>query len=205
MDWVGFGCALLVVCFTARQWLWYRHNSLLPGPPGAFGLLGHIVDILALPKVPGLGQQDLLVWWAKLMTQFPDSGFFRLNFFTWTPLCHTVLVVFDPAVINELLSRKSHHQYVKGNNYRLSKPLVGNGLLSTHGDVWHRQRSVADQGFKLTTLEATAAATEKTVAELVQRWERTRKVSGSDFLEVDISIETLKLTLDVLGRGAWSL
>jgi cytochrome P450 len=205
-------CAFLAVCFFIRfvwlQWSWYKVNKLLPGPPRLPGLaslfLGHICDILALPKVENTEEHDLLLWWRELMSQFVEYGFFRVNFFPWTPLRHTVLVVFDPDTVNEMLSRKTHNSFVKGFNYQLSKPLIGGGLLSSHGGVWHRQRSITERGFRLSTLESTASVSEQIVSALIKRWDRMRKGSGEDFIEIDASKEALKLTMDVLGRVGFS-
>jgi cytochrome P450 len=61
------------------------------------------------------------------------------------------LVVNDPDAIHHVLVRNAAN-YPKSRTYRLFKPLLGDGLLTSEGDHWRRQRKLIQPAFHRQTL-----------------------------------------------------
>ena len=60
---------------------------------------------------------------------------------------HTFFVVTDPALIEEVLVTKQKHFHKDGFLKHHANALFGNGLLSSDGDFWLRQRRMAQPAF----------------------------------------------------------
>ena len=60
---------------------------------------------------------------------------------------HTFFVVTDPALIAEVLVTKQKHFHKDGYLKHHARTLFGNGLLSSDGDFWLRQRRMAQPAF----------------------------------------------------------
>ncbi len=60
---------------------------------------------------------------------------------------HTFFVVTDPALIEEVLVTKQKHFHKDGFLKHHASALFGNGLLSSDGDFWLRQRRMAQPAF----------------------------------------------------------
>ena len=60
---------------------------------------------------------------------------------------HTFFVVTDPALIEEVLVTKQKHFHKDGFLKHHARALFGNGLLSSDGDFWLRQRRMAQPAF----------------------------------------------------------
>jgi cytochrome P450 len=52
------------------------------------------------------------------------------------------IVISHPALVEEVLVTQ-HRSYIKGSSHRLTRSLLGNGLLSSEGEAWRRQRRLA--------------------------------------------------------------
>lgn len=113
-------------------------------------------------------------------------------------VARAILIPKDILLVRELLSTKMLPYLVKGRAYDVAKPLIGEGVLSSSGPQWARQRAVLDHGFVPSILQMQYAAIGRTVDELVAKLERR---NGED---VEVVEEMLKTTLDVLGRVAFS-
>lgn len=73
---------------------------------------------------------------------------------------------------------------------------LGNGLLTTTGDFWRRQRRIAQPAFHRARIAGFAATMASAADELVARWEA---IAGRDE-PVDLVPELLRVTLQILGR-----
>ena len=100
-------------------------------------------------------------------------GCFRLwafhpLFFAAKVLC----VLHDPALVRELLSRKQYECWKKGSSYQLAAPLIGRQALlaAPDGALWHRQRRLANAGFRLAVLRQTDANVAHYASRLALRW-----------------------------------
>lgn len=91
-----------------------------------------------------------------------------------------VVVVFGPEKVKEILSAKSMPSLTKGFAYKVSHGLIGDGVLSTSGDVWHTQRKIAEKGFTDEIMDIAMPKVVQTVGELIERWTATRGEVVSD-------------------------
>lgn len=186
---------------------WYMRVSALPGPKPT-GLLsrlfGNACNLLTLKKdinMPTSGQDkleaDVMNYFAENMQQHLSDGFFAMHM--W-PLKKGMVMVFEPSVIKYILSLKGHQQFKKGHIYSIAEALVGKGVMSTDGPVWHKQRKLVEKGFRLKTLELAVDATQHTMRDLYPLWDKACEANSS----VDVLGDMLKVTMDVLGHVAFS-
>ncbi len=108
-------------------------------------------------------------------------------------------VVSDPPAIKHVLLDNAAN-YPKGRQQQIRlRPALGNGLLTAEGASWRFQRRTASPMFQHKRLmsfsEPMIAATE----EMLARWQQ--KGEGA---EVDVSIEMMRLTYDIISRTVFS-
>jgi cytochrome P450 len=80
--------------------------------------------------------------------------------------------------------------------YVQMKPLVGDGLLVSEGDVWRRQRQLLQPPFQPQHLDALTRPMMDAVAALLERWE----ISAAAGEPVEIVAEMTHLTRAIIGR-----
>ncbi|MEO7109636.1 MAG: cytochrome P450 [Polyangiaceae bacterium] len=105
------------------------------------------------------------------------------------------VVVEDPVAIKHVLLDNVKN-YVKSRNYSGIKLLLGNGLLTSEGDFWRRQRKLSQPAFHRDRMngfvESMALATDAAIV----RWNEMGK--GRSF-EVDVHEEMTRLTFHIVG------
>lgn len=83
--------------------------------------------------------------------------------------------------------------YVKGPEYELLKPSIGQGLVASSGPLWRRQRSLIQPLFAKRHLEPFAVHMVAAGQHMLDGWEGRS--------ELDVSREMMALALDVVGRA----
>ncbi|HSH12514.1 MAG TPA: cytochrome P450, partial [Desulfurivibrionaceae bacterium] len=105
-----------------------------------------------------------------------------------------------------LVSHPDHIQHVLRDNYRnyrkgyLNEPLVpllGQGLLTSEGDAWLRQRRLIQPSFHRHRLAAFAGLMRQAAEGLIERW----RALPSEGWPIDIVAEMSRLTLDIVGQA----
>src|SRR5215213_8836315 len=144
-----------------------------PGPWG-FWPVGHVVQF----------RRDPLALLTRLAREYGDVARF-------TAATQTVYLLNHPDYIKDVLV--THHaRFKKGRALQRAKRLLGEGLLTSEGDFWRRQRRLAQPAFHRQRVGAYAetmvAYAEKTSA----RWR--------DGETLDVSSEMTRLTLAVVGK-----
>lgn len=109
-----------------------------------------------------------------------------------------IIVPKDIEIIRQLLSTRMLPHLKKGRAYTVTKPLIGEGVLSSSGPKWAEQRKVLDHGFVPRILGSQFDHIVETVDEL------SEKLLGKAGEDVEVLEEMLKTTLDVLGRVGFS-
>jgi cytochrome P450 len=99
-----------------------------PGPPGRF-LIGHLHHMRA----------DALGFLTECARQYGDFVPFRL-------LHRPCVLVSHPRLIDEVLVARAR-DFTKHFALRLNPRAMGNGLLTSEGDFWRRQRRMAAPAF----------------------------------------------------------
>ena len=108
-----------------------------------------------------------------------------------------------------LLSRPEHAAYVlqervanfpKSASYDFLKVLLGNGLLTSEGDFWLRQRRLMQPAFHRQRLAGMVGAITDLTAAMLERWDHLR-AQGRAF---DVHTEMMELTLGIIGQTMFS-
>ncbi len=150
-------------------------------PPGPGGLP---FSALALLRDP-LG--SLIDAHAK----FGDAATFRL--------AHIRFVSFaDPAAAQHVLVR-NHRNYVKSPSYQGLRLVLGDGLVTSEGEHWRRQRKLAQPAFHRQRLAALVDTMAQCIDERLEQWDALRE------LDVDIHAEMMALTLTIVSRTLFGM
>lgn len=105
-----------------------------------------------------------------------------------------------------LLSRPEHVKYVLQDHYRnyprswlyrFTRLVGGNGLVSTEGDVWRRQRRMVQPAFSHQRIAALARPMTEATAGMLGAW--AARYAGTGRV-VDVAAEMIGLTLTIVGK-----
>lgn len=102
----------------------------------------------------------------------------------------------DPEDIRHVLV-KNHASYEKSPSYDVLREILGNGLVTSEGRFWRRQRKLAQPAFHHQSLAAFAETMGTLAAELADGW-----VSSPG--ERDVHEEMMRLTLRIVGHTLMS-
>lgn len=106
--------------------------------------------------------------------------------------------VFHPDHVRHVL-QDNHANYQKGEKYRsVLAPLMGNGLFTSEGPFWLRQRRIAQGAFQRANLPAFAASILECVDDFLPDWEQKARAGETVRLREDITALTLRATLRTL-------
>lgn len=151
-----------------------RDRTLPPGPTG----------------IPVIGAIDLLRDPIRSLQQgqreFGDVVCFRVGPVRFVSLA-------DPDAAHHVLV-SNHRNYIKSRNYQGLALVLGNGLVTSDGAHWKRQRKLAQPAFHRQRLAALADTMVDCVHQRLDEWERRGATS------VDIHDEMMQLTLRIVGR-----
>ena len=122
------------------------------------------------------------------------NNFFRISFYG----IRQIFVTADVEVIKHVLQTKQKN-YKKSAAYKQLKLALGNGLVTSEGEFWRRQRRMAQPAFYKTQLEALykkmVDVAEKYCIKLEQKAENT---------SINISHEMMVLTADIVLKTLFS-
>lgn len=107
----------------------------------------------------------------------------------------TYFLVFHPAGAEHVLAHH-HKNYRKGVVNAQFRVLDGNGLVTSEGDFWVRQRRLAQPAFHRQRLEGLAAIMVSAAEALADRWQSAAREGGA----FDVEPELMRTTLEVAGR-----
>ena len=102
-----------------------------------------------------------------------------------------VYFVNHPDLIEEVLVT-NNRKFIKGRILRANRRLFGNGLLTSEGDFWLRQRRLAQPAFHRTRVASYAETMVRFAERLVADWK--------DGEERDIHVEMMRLTLQIVAK-----
>lgn len=97
--------------------------------------------------------------------------------------------------------QENNRNYVKGDIIAKMKPLIGEGLFTSEGDFWRRQRKLAQPAFHRQRIQNFAAIMVDATERTVDRWSDLAR-SG---VEVDVMAEMSALTLAIVGRALFGV
>ncbi len=160
-----------------------RHRrKLAPGPPGQL-LFGN------LPAY----RRDPLQFYLDAHREYGDVVRFRAGPWHWHLIAH-------PEDVQYVL-RDNYPNYGRSffNNYL--KSLLGQGLLTSEGDLWLRQRRLMQPVFHRKRIVDFATTMTDATAAMLERWE-PYACSGQP---LDVAAEMMRLTLEIVGRTLFSV
>ncbi len=148
-------------------------------PPGPFGhpLLGNLKHL----------RVRVLDFFAELQEKFGDITTVRFAI-------RNVTYIQNPEYIYYVL-QENNRNYTKSLRYEQLKYLLGNGLLTSEGEFWLRQRRMIQPAFHKHQLSSLANEMAVCTDEMLLQWEKN--YSGKSF---NLSAEMMALTLQIVGK-----
>lgn len=158
---------------------YFRTPATAPGPSGP-QMLAHLRAIRRDP----LGFLQHMTRAYGPVVQFP------------IPSPATYLVS-DPASVRRVLVDRSRSYDKATVQYRSLSLVTGEGLLTTSGDIWRRQRRMVQPAFHRASLEAVVGHAAVAAEELVARWGDTSRGAVIDVDEamMRVALETVAASL----------
>jgi cytochrome P450 len=145
-----------------------------PGPKG-YLFLGSLPDF----------RRDMLGFFARCAWKYGDCVAFRLG---WKPC----LFINHPDLIEQVLVT-DHRRFTKRTfALRLLVPMLGNGLLTSEGDFWLRQRRLAQPAFHPSRIAAYSNIMVSHTERLLARWR--------DGETRDVHAEMMSLALGIVAK-----
>jgi cytochrome P450 len=148
-------------------------GALPPGPRGRL-LTGHLREF----------RGDRLAFYVRCARDFGDVVALRF-------VSRRVYLVSHPDLIESVLVAQAR-KFIKHFALRLNPLVFGNGLLTSEGDFWLRQRRLIQPAFQRQRLAAFAPDMVAAAERLLAGWTPGRTV--------DVDAEMMRLTLDITGR-----
>jgi cytochrome P450 len=106
-----------------------------------------------------------------------------------------------PDAIQHIL-QLNHRNYNKDTfQYNLLSSITGNGLLTSGGEFWLRQRRLVQPAFHRNRIIGLSDLITGTTHSMLERWDRLSKTGQP----VDIDAEMMQLTLAIVGKALFSI
>ena len=154
-----------------------------PGPKGR-PIVGSLFDL----------RRDPLAFLLAAHREFGDVIRFRM------PLQQVTLVAHPDHAQHVLQER--HRIYTKNNiDYRILKQIVGEGLLTSDGEFWLRQRRLIQPLFHRRAIADLADMMTRTTLDLLEAW-KPRAERGD---AIDLADEMSALTFRIVGKAVFDL
>jgi cytochrome P450 len=113
---------------------------------------------------------------------------------------HPLLLFNHPDLIEQVLVTQAKH-FVKHFGLRVYKPVLGNGLVTSEGDFWRRQRKLSAPAFQGARLAGYAKDMVDVTATMLDRWHAAAGGRvGEGPVERDVHADMMRLTLEVACR-----
>ena len=126
---------------------------------------------------------DALQW----MTEAGNYGPLAYVPILWEPYC----LVRDPELIQQALAQ-GHTKMRKDRFTHALSRVMGDGLISSEGELWRKQRRLVSHAFTPKRIRSYGAAMVDAAVRTLDDWE--------DGQEIDVHLAMTELTLDVVGR-----
>ncbi len=188
-------------------------KSLHDSPPqaaagfdvGAPGALGRMIELFArtgpdairadgvrlLPPGPGEcynATEDLLEWMCRNFERYGDI--YQSSLYG-----ERVYVINSPQAADHVLLRNWRNYPRKGQAVKRIALSLGNGLISSNGDVWARQRRMIQPAFRRESIRAFFDAFMRVSAALLAKWESAARLGAGVDVTLDVSLAVLEATL----------
>ena len=151
-----------------------------PVLPGGAPVLGHMRDM----------QRDPLALLTRVRDELGDVGMVRIG-------TRKVIVVSDPAGVERILVDNVKNYTKQTRGYEQLRKMLGNGLVTSEGSFWLRQRRITQPAFHREKLAGLAQIIQRDTDEAIARYPR-----GAPF---DLNLEMTQLTMRIIGEALFSV
>jgi cytochrome P450 len=110
------------------------------------------------------------------------------------------LLLFDPQLVEQVLVGRAAKYGKNTPGYQRLSDLLGQGLLTSQGELWRRQRRISQPQFRPASIAGFAGIMSEEAESLATRWETAAR-SGEPF---DAARDMGQLALAVVGRALFS-
>ncbi len=155
----------------------------LPGPTG-FRMFSTFASFL---------RGDLLKPFVGLFERY--GPLFRMRL----PLGHDLVMLAHPDAFEHVL-RSPRENYRKGSMYDGARLLLGNGLVTSEGERWRRQRSLANLVFPPARLEPYLNVMAQCTLKLIASW-----TPQAGRVRIDVRTAMTRVTMAIVGRTLFGL
>ncbi|MGZ3418170.1 MAG: cytochrome P450 [Polyangiales bacterium] len=108
------------------------------------------------------------------------------------------VLINDPEAVRHVLVENARG-YQKSRSYDALRLVLGNGLVTSEGEFWRRQRKLAQPAFHKKRLVAFADVMAKTTEEMLAEWDKQGPTT------FDLHEEMMALTLRIVGRALFGV
>jgi cytochrome P450 len=158
-----------------RQAAMQTRRIMPPGPKGRL-LVGNALDF---------SRGDWFGFFIRCAREYGDVVSFR---FLNVPMC----LLTHPDDIEDVLVRNAPN-FVKSRNYHVLKLVLGNGLLTSEGRFWQRQRKLAQPSFRHDSIARYAEVMVDSARQMLHGWR--------DGQTRDVHEEMMAVTLAVVAKS----
>ena len=158
------------------------HSGLPPGPRGT--LLGGNIHQF---------RTDILDFLLETARDYGPLASFRVG-------PRQVFLASGPDLIEQVLVTDAQH-YIKHFGAQAFKPVLGNGLITSEGAFWHRQRKLIQPAFLKTRVQSYAPVMAELTNQMLDSWTPGKRVQIDFEFEVLTSKIALKTLFDLDDRG----
>lgn len=148
----------------------------------AWPVIGHMPEMI---------REGLIPFMEKAWREVGDCYEFRVA-------GECIKIVVHPDQVAELLLTH-RHKYDKGASYDQLRRMVGQGLLTSEGDLWRRQRRIIQPSFNRDTVRNFGDRMVEKAHAMLERW------TVKHDTVFDVHAELMRLTLDVLSHTLFEL
>lgn len=162
----------------AREMTAARQRFQPPIPPGNF-LLGHAQHLLHHAT-------DFLL---EAHHKYGDIVQLKLG-------PRTAFALFHPEHVYQVLVKRRENFTKQARGYQKLRRIVGNGLVTSEGEFWLRQRRLAQPAFAPQRLAGFASTMVTATDEVTRAWHASAKTNQ----QVNIAAQMMHLTLRIVGE-----
>ena len=159
--------------------------TLPPGPPPFNGIVNQLRLFSSL-------QGNTINYFRPWFQQYGDMITLKVGE-------RAVLLVSNPDAIYEILVTKNA-QFLKGSMYRNRERglarFLGNGLLTSDGEFWKRQRKLTAPALHTKRIAAYAETMVQVTLDMIAKWE--------DQAEIDVDQEMTRSTMQIVGKSLFN-
>jgi cytochrome P450 len=110
--------------------------------------------------------------------------------------------VFTHPEHNKRILQENNRVYTKRHPALIAvRPVVGNGLLTSDGDFWRRQRRLIQPAFHHTRIAALGEMMTRAACAVLERWQPALQRGEP----IDVDQDMMRLTLEIVGRALFSI